>query len=149
MDITYIPYKHNSFDVILCNHVLEHVVEDQKAIRELFRVLTPGGWAILQCPIDSQRAKTFEDPSITAPHDRARAFGQHDHVRIYGRDYKERLEKAGFTVKVDNYARDLDINVVRKYGLKDEEIHFCTKPLGTTRSTSNRSGRYASIPTLA
>jgi SAM-dependent methyltransferase len=129
MDITAIPYKDNSFDVVLCNHVLEHVVEDQKAIGELFRVLVPGGWAILQCPVDPQRAKTFEDPQIISPQDRERAFGQQDHVRIYGRDYKERLEKAGFTVKVDNYVRDLDVNIVRKYGLKDEDIHFCTKPL--------------------
>jgi len=106
-------------------------------MRELFRVLIPGGWAILNSPIDPRRTKTFEDPSITSPQDRERAFGQRDHVRIYGRDYKARLEKAGFTVKVDNYAKDLETSIVRKYGLQDEEIYFCTKPLRTTKSASN------------
>ena len=100
-DIMAIPCKSNSFDVVLCNHVLEHVADDQKAMRELFRVLAPGGWAILQSPIDTERAKTFEDPTIVSPRDRERAFGQHNHLRLYGRDYKERLEKAGFAVKVD------------------------------------------------
>jgi SAM-dependent methyltransferase len=136
MDITKIPCKDNAFDVVLCNHVLEHVVDDQKAMRELFRVLVPGGWAIVQSPIDSQRAKTFEDPTILSAHDRERAFGQHNHVRMYGRDYKDRLEKAGFTVNVDSYAIDLDTETVRKYGLPDEEIYFCTKPLPKSRALS-------------
>ncbi|MPZ76522.1 MAG: methyltransferase domain-containing protein [Deltaproteobacteria bacterium] len=128
-DIMDIPCKDNSFDVVLCNHVLEHVADDQKAMRELCRVLSPGGWAILQTPIDTQRAKTFEDPTITSPSERERAFGQHNHVRLYGRDYKERLEKAGFTVKVDGYAGGLEKRELVKYGLPDEEIYFCRKPL--------------------
>jgi len=147
MDITNIPYKDHSFDVVLCNHVLEHVVDDQKAMRELFRVLTPGGWAILNSPIDPRRAKTFEDPNITSPQDRERAFGQQDHVRIYGCDYRERLEKAGFKVKLDNYIRDLSIDLVEKYGLKGEKVYFCTKPL-QANSAGNHSIRYPSIPTL-
>jgi SAM-dependent methyltransferase len=126
-DIMNVPCKDNSFDVVLCNHVLEHVADDQKAMRELFRVLMPGGWAILQSPIDPDRAKTFEDLTITSPQDRERAFGQHNHVRMYGRDYKERLQKAGFTVKVDNYVKNLEPDKVTKYGLPDEEIYFCTK----------------------
>lgn len=126
-DITNIPCKDNSFDVVLCNHVLEHVADDQKAMREICRVLSPNGWAILQSPIDTRRAKTFEDPTITSPEDRERAFGQHNHVRMYGRDYKKRLEKAGFRVKVDSYARDLETHIVSKYGLPDEEIYYCTK----------------------
>ena len=137
MDITDIPYKDESFDVVLCNHVLEHVVEDQKAMRELFRVLTQGGWAILNSPTDPRRAKTFEDPNITSPQDRERAFGQEDHVRIYGGDYKERLKKAGFKVTVDNYVKDLDIDIVKKYGLKDEDIYFCAKPLPKAHHSSN------------
>jgi predicted SAM-dependent methyltransferase len=121
-DITNIAYKSNSIDVVLCNHVLEHVPEDRKALTELFRVLIPGGWAILNSPIDLERAETFEDPSIISPQDRERAFGQSDHVRIYGRDYKGRLENAGFVVTVESYFRDLELHIFRKYGLSDEEI---------------------------
>jgi 2-polyprenyl-3-methyl-5-hydroxy-6-metoxy-1,4-benzoquinol methylase len=127
LDITNVAYKDSLFDVILCNHVLEHVEDDRKAMRELWRVLRPGGWAILNSPIDPERADTFEDWSITSPVDRERAFGQRDHVRLYGRDYKERLQKAGFAVKVDRYIRELEPDVVRKYGLPDEDIYFCAK----------------------
>jgi SAM-dependent methyltransferase len=126
-DITNIPCKDNVFDVVLCNHVLEHVPDDQRAMRELFRALAPGGWAILQSPVDVERAETFEDPTITSPEDRERVFGQHNHVRVYGRDYKGRLEKAGFNVQIDSYAKDLEPHVVSKYGLQEEEIYFCTK----------------------
>ncbi len=129
MDITNIVYEDNSFDVILCCHVLEHIIDDNRALMELFRVLKPGGWAILQAPIDLKRDKTFEDTNIVIPKDRERIFGQEDHVRIYGRDYKDRLEKAGFTVKVDAYGRELGDDMIKKYGLmKDEDIYFCTKP---------------------
>jgi len=128
MDITNILYDDNFFDVILCSHVLEHVVDDQKAMGELFRVLKPGGWAILQSPVKLNLDKTFEDFSILSPEDRERVFGQNDHVRIYGRDYRERLEKAGFTVKVDNYAKQLGERLIKKHGLpKDQAIYFCTK----------------------
>jgi SAM-dependent methyltransferase len=98
MDITNILFKDNSFDVILCSHVLEHIIDDYKAMRELFRVLKPGGWGILQTPIDSKRDKTFEDSRIVSPEERERFFGQSDHVRIYGRDYVDRLKEAGFEV---------------------------------------------------
>ena len=126
MDITNILYEDNSFDVILCSHVLEHVVDDRKAMRELFRVLKPGGWGILQVPI--LRDKTFEDLSIVSPEDRERIFGQKDHVRIYGRDYKDRLEEAGFTVKVDGYVRELGDDKIKKHGLsEDQDIYFCAK----------------------
>ena len=128
MDITNILYEDDSFDVILCSHVLEHVMDDQSAMKELIRVLKPGGWAILQTPIDSHLHETFEDPTIVSDTGRERAFGQSDHVRIYGLDYKDRLEKAGFTVKLDSYATDLDADAIIKFGLmKDEEIYFCTK----------------------
>ena len=126
MDITNILYEDNSFDVILCSHVLEHVVDDRKAMRELFRVLKPGGWGILQVPI--LRDKTFEDLSIVSPEDRERIFGQKDHVRIYGCDYKDRLEEAGFTVKVDGYVRELGDDKIKKHGLsEDQDIYFCAK----------------------
>jgi SAM-dependent methyltransferase len=139
-DITNISCKDNSVDVVLCNHVLEHVADDQKAMRELCRVLRPGGWAILQTPMDRERSKTFEDPTIVSPEARERAFGQRNHVRIYGRDYKERLEKAGFSVKVDCYFQELAPDIVKKYGLQDEEIYFCTKPLATPIMTCALAG---------
>lgn len=128
MDITNIQYEDNCFDVILCNHVLEHIPDDIQAMKELFRVLKSGGWAILQVPIDPTLEKTFEDPKIISPEDRKRLFGQSDHVRIYGRDYKNRLQEAGFTVKVDKYVKELSDKSIQKYGLlEDEDIYFCCK----------------------
>jgi SAM-dependent methyltransferase len=97
-------------------------------MKELLRVLKPGGWAILQVPIDRNREQTFEDPSIVAPEDRERLYGQYDHVRLYGRDYKEKLDRAGFQVKVDGYVRSLGADVIQKYGLdENEDIYLCTK----------------------
>ena len=99
MDITDIQYPEASFDAIICNHVLEHVLDDQRAMRELYRVLKPGGWAILQVPYSEQITISVEDPAITTPEERARAFGQEDHVRIYAKaDYLARLARAGFRV---------------------------------------------------
>ncbi len=129
MDITNINLPDNQFDCIFCYHVLEHILDDKKAMNELFRILNPGGWAILQVPIDPKRDKTFEDINVVSLEERERVFGQKDHVRIYGKDYKNRLEKAGFTVKLDNYCRELGDNTIKKYGLiKNETIFFCSKP---------------------
>ncbi len=128
IDITDIPYSNDSFDVILCCHVLEHVDDDKKAMLELFRVLKPGGWAILQVPLDPSLDKTYEDPNIVSPEDRARHFGQSNHLRLYGRDYKDRLKEAGFTVKVDSYVRKLDPAMIEEYRLdRTEDIYYCTK----------------------
>lgn len=131
MDITSIGYPKDQFDCILCYHVLEHVLDDRKALQELFRVLKPGGWAILQSPIDAARAHTFEDFSVTSPEDRERVFGQSDHVRIYGMDYKDRLTSAGFVVRVDDYVMHLSDVFAEKHRLdKYEDIYFCIKPRG-------------------
>jgi SAM-dependent methyltransferase len=100
IDVTRIPLSDAEFDLVICNHVLEHVTDDRRAMRELFRVLKPGGRAILQVPISPRLTKTFEDPGITDPRDRERAFGQSDHVRVYGLDYTERLREAGFMLEV-------------------------------------------------
>lgn len=127
MDITNISYQENCFDAILCSHVLEHIEDDRKAIKELLRVLKPSGWAILQVPIDRKREQTFEDQSISSPQERERLFWQHDHVRLYGLDYKDRLEEAGFTVEVDSYLKQLEKDTVYKYGLTREDIYLCTK----------------------
>ncbi|MBC8205374.1 MAG: glycosyltransferase [FCB group bacterium] len=132
VDITKIPFKDDSFDVILCYHVLEHVEDDRKALAELFRVLKPQGWAVLQSPVDWQREHTFEDPNITAAGERLKAFGQEDHVRIYGRDYLERIKLAGFKLELVNILDDFTPNEIKLYGLRDEKIFHCLKPLRTT-----------------
>ena len=98
-DICNLPFEDHSYDFIICNHVLEHIPDDGKAMSELLRVLAPGGTAILQVPYDRERKHTFEDDSITDPKERARIFGQYDHVRVYGMDYFDKLSTVGFKVK--------------------------------------------------
>lgn len=120
------PLLSNSFDALICMHVLEHIPDDRQAMRELYRVLKPGGWAGISVPIHLDQ-KTFEDPTITSPQERERAFGETVHVRYYGYDLVDRLAEAGFTIKmypgIDVSARDS-----QKYGLRDDEnIFFCTK----------------------
>ena len=98
MDITDLRFPNSSFDLIYCSHVLEHVVEDRKAMAEFFRVLKPGGLALLQVPMSG--ANTHEDWSITSPEARRKAFGDPGHVRRYGMDYMDRLRDAGFSTTV-------------------------------------------------
>lgn len=127
MDITDIQLPAHTFDVIICNHVMEHIPDDRRAMAELFRVLKPGGWAILQTPIG--RETTFEDPAVQTPDERVRLFGQRDHVRIYGRDYSDRLASVGFTVTVDDYVRTFDDAAIARLGLDSkEDIYHCAKP---------------------
>lgn len=121
-DICDLPFDDNSFDVILCNHVLEHIPDDTKAMQELFRVLKPGGWGIFQIPQDLKREQTFEDNTITDRKERARIFGQYDHVRIYGRDYFDKLRNIGFTVEEVDYTNRLPKEDVEKYRLAKGEI---------------------------
>lgn len=128
MDITKLAVPDNTFDAILCSHVLEHIPDDHAAMTELHRILKPNGWAVLQVPLDPEREKTYEDFSITDPAQRREHFGQEDHVRVYGRDYKQRLEAAGFKVTVDNYIQSLDAAQVKRYGLVEEDVYLCTKP---------------------
>src|SRR5690606_6899838 len=106
-DICNLPFQDDEFDVIFCNHVLEHIPDDTKAMQELFRILKPKGWAVLQIPQDLSREKTFEDDSITDRKERAKIFGQYDHVRIYGRDYFDKLRQIGFVVEEINYTETL------------------------------------------
>lgn len=121
-DICNLPFKDNSFDVILCNHVLEHIPDDTKAMQELFRILKPGGWGIFQIPQDLKRAETFEDDSITDRKERAKIFGQYDHVRIYGRDYFDKLRGIGFNVEEVDYTQKLSEKDVERYRLAKGEI---------------------------
>ncbi|MGN6343313.1 MAG: methyltransferase domain-containing protein [Ginsengibacter sp.] len=128
VDITDIHFEANTFDVIYCSHVLEHVVEDKKAMREFRRILKPGRWAMLQVPLNRSRDKTYEDYSIIDPLEREKAFGQRDHVRIYGNDYKDRLMAAGFSVKVDSYLDNFTEEQIFQNGfMKGEDIYICTK----------------------
>ena len=128
VDITAIPFENNFFDFIICNHVLEHVPDDKLAMDELYRVMAKGGNGYFQVPIDYNREKTYEDFTIITPEEREIAFGQHDHVRYYGKDYKERLSQSGFKVSEDNFVKRFSDKELFQYGLdKDEFIYFCEK----------------------
>ena len=128
-DICNLPFKDNSYDVIFCNHVLEHIPDDKKAMQELFRVMKPGGWGIFQIPQDTNRATTFEDDSITDKKERAKIFGQYDHVRVYGLDYFDKLAAVGFKVDGVDYTNNLGLEAIKKYRLaKGELIPFVRKP---------------------
>ena len=127
-DICNMPFSENDFDIVLCNHVLEHVLDDISAIKEIYRVLKIGGFAILQVPIDMNKKLTFEDSSITEKEERKKIFGQYDHVRIYGQDYFNRLEKSGFNVEKNFYCNNFSDEEIRKYSLnKNEIIPVCRK----------------------
>lgn len=121
-DICHLPFDDDTFDVILCNHVLEHIPDDAKAMQELYRVMKPGGWGIFQIPQDLKREQTFEDNTITDRKERARIFGQYDHVRIYGRDYFDKLRSVGFKVEEVDYTNTLPKEDVEKYRLAKGEI---------------------------
>ncbi len=127
-DICNLPFEDHSYDFILCNHVLEHIPDDTKAMQELYRILKPGGTAILQIPQDLKRSETFQDDSITNPSERARIFGQYDHVRVYGRDYFDKLRNIGFKVEEVDYTKQLAPEEVDRYRLtKGEIIPVCHK----------------------
>ena len=128
MDVTNIEYEQNSFDVVICSHVLEHIIDDHKAMSELHRVLKPGGWAIIQVPISLSHDRTYEDPEIRTEKERQKAFGQRDHVRIYARDFEDRLKKVGFSVDVYSFVKEFGDSAVNKYCLlKDEHLYICSK----------------------
>jgi len=121
-DICNLPFKDNSYDIILCNHVLEHIPDDTKAMQELYRVMKPGGFGVFQIPQDLNRDYTFEDDTITDKAERAKIFGQYDHVRIYGRDYFDKLRSFGFTVKEVDFTATLTDAEITTYCLAQGEI---------------------------
>ncbi|MEP1360775.1 MAG: class I SAM-dependent methyltransferase [Marinobacter alexandrii] len=125
MDIHEIPFEDNSVDIIFCNHVLEHVDDDLKALSEMRRVLSPGGWAILQVPFFYPLPKTtYEDKSIVDPKEREKAFGQDDHVRMFGEDYGKRLASAGFNVVEEKLIDELSADEKSRYALPEKEIIY-------------------------
>ncbi len=129
VDITAMPFADASFDAVVCSHVLEHVGDDRAAMRELRRVLRPGGWAAVMVPIDPSLPATYEDASIVDPGDRERAFWQHDHVRLYSPDIAERLRQAGLAVRAVAIVDALPAGAADRYGLlEDETVFHCVRP---------------------
>ena len=121
-DICDLPFKENEFDVVFCNHVLEHISNDTKAMQELYRVLKPGGFGIFQIPQDLSKAITFADNTITDRKERAKLFGQYDHVRVYGRDYFDKLRSIGFKVDEVDYTKKITLEKIEEFCLMQNEI---------------------------
>ena len=127
-DICDLPFKENEFDVVFCNHVLEHIPDDTKAMQELYRVMKKGGFGVFQIPQDLSRDATFEDNSITNKDERAKIFGQYDHVRVYGKDYFNKLRSVGFKVDEVDYTKKIDSKQIERFCLmKGEILPICYK----------------------
>jgi SAM-dependent methyltransferase len=126
-DLHQIPLEENRFDVIFCNHVLEHVDDANQCMRELFRVMKPGGWGIMQVPQDFDRDITFEDPSIKSEEDRERYYWQKDHVRLFGKDYPNWLENAGFKVEVFEKEKHYSADQIQRFRLQEKEILYIVR----------------------
>ena len=127
-DVQQIPLKDGEVDVVICNHIMEHVEDDRRAMRELHRILRHGGWGVVLSPVERDRELTFEDDTITDRDERTRIFGQYDHRRIYGRDYAERLREAGFEVYECDYANLIPAKEKQLYALTDEPLYIVRKP---------------------
>lgn len=132
-DITDIPFSDDSFDIIYCSHVLEHVDDDRKALFELSRVLNPDGWVVILVPIIS--STTYEDPTVTKPEDREKVYGHPEHVRNYGSDFKTRLEESGFSVTVFSSTDIVDKRNIIRLGVKQEIIFLCNKSIDLEKSS--------------
>jgi hypothetical protein len=127
-DLTQLCFPNDIFDAVYASHVLEHVLDDRCAMREIYRILRPGGWAILQVPISDRRV-TYEDATIIDPDKREQVFGQLDHVRVYGEDYYDRLREAGFNVQIEKLLLQTIRSAVQRFGLDaGEQISYCIKP---------------------
>lgn len=128
LDVTALDLPDASFDALLCSHVLEHVPDDAAAMRELHRILTPGGWALVMVPLDHSRATTLEDASIVTPEARQAAFWQSDHVRLYAPDIVERLRAAGFEVEREQLSDQLGPELAARYGLlAQDDLFLCRR----------------------
>ena len=126
MDVMNMTFRDNTFDCIICYHVLEHVENDIKAMQEIYRVLEPNGYAILQVPI-ADVSRTSEDHSLSGK-EREKLYRGRNHLRLYGLDYKYKLESVGFKVRIDDYVKHLSQKIIKRYGLDaKEDIYFCMK----------------------
>jgi SAM-dependent methyltransferase len=143
-DIRALSFADDSFDVIICIHVFEHIEEDKRAMQEVCRVLRPGGVALLDVPIDATRSFTYEDDSITSPEERTKAFWQWDHVRLYGLDYPQKLKANGFVVDEKRYIESLNPELIRKHGLEVMPNYVCSKL--SSASVKPRDCEYAAVP---
>lgn len=123
-DVQELPFTENEFDAVICNHVLEHVDDDARAMSEILRVMKPEAFAILLVPLYFDREKTYEDPSIVSSKDRAKHFLQYDHKRLYGIDYPDRLKKVGFIVPERNFLDELDFELKKRYSLPEKEFMY-------------------------
>lgn len=124
VDITAVPLPDASYDVVIANHVLEHIDQDRQAMRELFRLLKPGGIAVLSVPLNASRHETYENPAVTEPAQRFAHFSAEDHKRYYGLDFAERLAAAGFQVSTFRMSPEEEV----RYGLlRDEWITLAQK----------------------
>ncbi len=123
-DVQNLPFHNNEFDVVFCNHVLEHVDDDLKAMKEIQRVMKPGAYAILLVPVDFSRKVTYEDPSIVSPEDRKKHFLQYDHKRLYGLDYTDRLIQAGFIITEKNFLDEIEHASRIRYALQQNELMY-------------------------
>ena len=121
-DLISTNFKDEYFDLIICNHVLEHIEDDKSALNEIYRILKYNGISILQVPMNVKRRNTFEDSSIKSKNQREKYFGQYDHVREYGLDFKDRVEQAGFKVEMINYSEKISEDLVIKYGLMKDDL---------------------------
>jgi ubiquinone/menaquinone biosynthesis C-methylase UbiE len=126
-DLHEIPLEDNRFDVVFCNHVMEHVENPLQCMKELYRVMKKGGWALMQVPQDFSRDLTYEDASITSPKEREKHFWQKDHLRLFGKDYPQWLEKAGFTVDEFDLNKHFDKNEINRFRLLQGEILYIAK----------------------
>ena len=126
-DVQEIPIEDGAFDCVICNHIMEHVEDDRKALKEIFRILRRGGWGVILSPVELEREKTFEDDTITDREERTRIFGQYDHRRIYGRDYTERLREAGFEVYDIDYKNELSKAEQELYALPADHLYIVCK----------------------
>lgn len=120
-DICALPFNNDQYDLIFCNHVLEHIPDDKKAMEELYRVLKKGGTLIAQVPLNEELDETFEDDTITDKKERTRIFGQYDHVRVYGKDYYTRLNTVGFESKGITFINTMSIEEIDRFGLPQKE----------------------------
>lgn len=126
-DVQQIPMADSSVDIIICNHLLEHVESDYKALTEMYRIMRSGGMGVMLAPIDYTLETTFEDDTITDPKQRAEVFGQYDHRRIYGKDYLERLRAAGFEAFEIDYAAEFSDSDRTKFSFGSDKLYIVRK----------------------